>query len=276
MEPHFSLRSVVDPSSLNWILACAASRKILSQKQIQRVLQSKDVQVIFIASPNHLHAQHITQALRHGKHVYVEKPIVNTMEELHVVECEQKTSGKSLMVAHTMAYEGWVQKSRVLIPKVEHIQIRHHLPRNYSDWRSDPDCCHGGILSQLGLHVFDLISVLCGFLPEHVRIRSCTDIKNLEEINFVLSGSGVTAEVDLSFMQSAKYICSVSGGGAQVCYEDGILKDRNGEITYESGTMLDKAMQRFAQMIRSNMTNVVYARELLQKREEVYRICKRH
>jgi predicted dehydrogenase len=49
-------------------------RKPKGEKDIRRVLEDKDVDVISIATPNHWHAPATILACNAGKHVYVEKP----------------------------------------------------------------------------------------------------------------------------------------------------------------------------------------------------------
>ena len=41
----------------------------------ERLLQDPQVEMVYICTPNHLHFEHIQNALRHGKHVLCEKPM---------------------------------------------------------------------------------------------------------------------------------------------------------------------------------------------------------
>lgn len=46
----------------------------------KELLNDGDVEAISVASPSHLHCEHAVAALRHGKHVLVEKPIAATVD----------------------------------------------------------------------------------------------------------------------------------------------------------------------------------------------------
>lgn len=45
------------------------------------VLQMPEVEAVIIAVPNHLHAEVTAAAIRHGKHVYLEKPLATSLED---------------------------------------------------------------------------------------------------------------------------------------------------------------------------------------------------
>ena len=45
---------------------------------VEALLADSRVDVVFVASPNHLHAEHVTLAAKAGKHVLVEKPMATT------------------------------------------------------------------------------------------------------------------------------------------------------------------------------------------------------
>ena len=63
-----------------------------SEKDFRKVLASKDVDAISIATPDHWHAPMAILAMQAGKHVYVEKPCAyNVQEGTWLVEAAKKT-----------------------------------------------------------------------------------------------------------------------------------------------------------------------------------------
>ena len=52
-----------------------------SYTSVERLLADSRVDVVFIASPNHLHAEHAILAAEAGKHVLVEKPMATTTSD---------------------------------------------------------------------------------------------------------------------------------------------------------------------------------------------------
>ena len=60
------------------------------------LLRDKSIDAVFIATPEHLHAAMLIDALQAGKHVYCEKPLAHTIEEgeqiLHAAENPNRLS----------------------------------------------------------------------------------------------------------------------------------------------------------------------------------------
>ncbi|NYF78059.1 Gfo/Idh/MocA family protein [Granulicella arctica] len=64
----------------------------------RKVLESKDVDVITIATPDHWHAPMALLGLQAGKHVYVEKPSSHNPREGEILVAAQKKYGKLVQV----------------------------------------------------------------------------------------------------------------------------------------------------------------------------------
>jgi predicted dehydrogenase len=60
----------------------------------RKLLEQKDIDAVCIATPDHWHALQTIHALEAGKHVYVEKPLTNTIYEGRAMINAQKKHGK--------------------------------------------------------------------------------------------------------------------------------------------------------------------------------------
>lgn len=67
---------------------------------IKTVLDDKDVDAVFNATPDHWHTPGTLMALEAGKHVYVEKPCSHTMEENELIVVAQKKYGKKVQMGN--------------------------------------------------------------------------------------------------------------------------------------------------------------------------------
>ncbi|HSP11587.1 MAG TPA: Gfo/Idh/MocA family oxidoreductase [Salegentibacter sp.] len=71
---------------------------IFLTKDYKDILKREDIDAVIIATPDHWHKQISIDALKAGKHVYCEKPMVHTVEEGHELINAWKNSGRVYMV----------------------------------------------------------------------------------------------------------------------------------------------------------------------------------
>ena len=64
----------------------------------KELLDRKDIDVVSVATPDHLHAEQSIAAMKNGKHVLCEKPMVPTMEECsQIIKTVEKTKMKFMI-----------------------------------------------------------------------------------------------------------------------------------------------------------------------------------
>lgn len=64
----------------------------------RELLNDKEIDAVIIGTPDHWHCRIMADAVKAGKHVYVEKPIANTIEECRIMVDAAKKSGKIVQV----------------------------------------------------------------------------------------------------------------------------------------------------------------------------------
>jgi len=70
----------------------------------QQMLNEKDIDVIAIYTPDHLHAEHIKQALLHNKHVVCTKPFIDDLSKAKELLELQEKSGKKVFVGQSSRF----------------------------------------------------------------------------------------------------------------------------------------------------------------------------
>lgn len=70
------------------------------EKDIRKVLESKDVDILVIAAPDHWHTPAAIMALQAGKHVFVEKPCSHNPREGELLVEAQKKYGKIVQMGN--------------------------------------------------------------------------------------------------------------------------------------------------------------------------------
>jgi len=70
---------------------------ITTYKDYRKLLENKDVDAVIIGTPDHWHCKIMVDALEAGKHVYVEKPLANSVEECYLMEAAARKYNKQVV-----------------------------------------------------------------------------------------------------------------------------------------------------------------------------------
>lgn len=79
------------------------------------VLRRPDVQLVMVALPNFLHARAALDAASAGKHIFLEKPMADTVEECDRMLDAVERAGVHLLVAHSQRYFASTVRARALL-----------------------------------------------------------------------------------------------------------------------------------------------------------------
>ena len=70
------------------------------EKDVRKVLADKDLDAIFIATPDHWHTPGAIMSMQAGKHVYLEKPCSHNFYESEILLAAQKKYGKQIQMGN--------------------------------------------------------------------------------------------------------------------------------------------------------------------------------
>lgn len=140
---------------------------------------ANDVNTVFIATRHGSHASLVTEALRAGKNVFVEKPLALSEEQLAEVaaayDAAHREHGVKLMVGFNRRFAPLVAKMKGFFDTVSPKMIFYRVnagPLPLSHWTQDPDEGGGRIIGE-GCHFIDTAAYLTGdALPRSVYAQS--------------------------------------------------------------------------------------------------------
>ncbi|MBF0277872.1 MAG: Gfo/Idh/MocA family oxidoreductase [SAR324 cluster bacterium] len=153
--------------------ACSKKFACEAEESFEAVLKRDDIDGIHLATPNFLHPEQTILAAEHGKHIFVEKPIANTIADGEkMIEVCQK-AGVTLMVGQHMRRLTGIRKLKELIDGGsigKPIQVEGNYSQNIGfsltpasfRWRGDDTGCPAGSLMTMGIHHADVFNYLFG------------------------------------------------------------------------------------------------------------------
>jgi len=195
------------------------------------VLQDPAVNTVVIATRHHLHAQQTLAALAAGKHIFCEKPLCLTEEDLaEIVRANGRASSRSLMmVGFNRRFAPMSVQMRTFLKQIHEPLSMHYrvnagfLPADH--WLNDPETGGGRLFGEV-CHFIDYLSFLCGAMPVEVQTHDFANPGQYSGDNLLLTlrfanGSHGTitylANGDRSY---SKERVEVFGGGSVAVLED--------------------------------------------------------
>ena len=163
------------------------------------VINDKDIDIVDICTPNTCHYAQAKAAIEAGKHVFCEKPLAVTAKEAY--ELSELASKKGVITGLNFQNRYWagVMRAKELMSEIgEIVTFRAAFLHSSSldgnkpyAWRYAPVAEGGGVINDLGSHVFDILYYLIG---EFADIKCMTKTLHTER-----SGRDITSD-DAAFM----------------------------------------------------------------------------
>ena len=133
------------------------------------LIQDKEVNAIYIATPPRYHEEYALMAIEAGKPVYLEKPMTLDADSAQRIADAARDAGVKISIAHYRRQQPLFLKVRSLlkenaIGKVQMVQMEMLQPyqtglvaRTEQPWRLDPNISGGGLFHDLAPHQLDLM-----------------------------------------------------------------------------------------------------------------------
>ena len=145
--------------------------KIEYHNSYNALIKDQNIDAILLTTPHSLHAKHAIQALKNGKHVFVEKPMATKLVDAKEMLITAKKNNKTLAVGHNRRFSSVFNYLKKLnnqkkIGKILHIDANFSASGalNYKKnfWRASRKESPGGAIAGLGIHMIDLMCFFGG------------------------------------------------------------------------------------------------------------------
>jgi len=135
----------------------------------RKMLERKEIDAVFVTSPDFMHEEHAVASLESGKDVYLEKPMAITVEGCDRILKTAFRFKRKVYVGHNMRHMSFVRKMKELIDEgrigeVKAGWCRHFVAYGgdayFKDWHAERNKSTS-LLLQKGAHDIDVLHWLC-------------------------------------------------------------------------------------------------------------------
>jgi predicted dehydrogenase len=208
-------------------------KNVYNYDTMARMADNPDIDVVYVVTPNGLHAESVIKAAKAGKHVFCEKPMETTVEKCEQMISAVKQAGRMLGVGYRCQFDpNHIECRRLATEKVfgELKSIEAGFSRSISanEWRVKKALAGGGPLMDVGIYALQTCRFVSGLEPLEVSAKFGP-----------ISDPAKFSEVE----ESVDWEMTFPGGLKTTCHTDYIGGNfRSFTVTAEKGTFgLDPA-----------------------------------
>jgi predicted dehydrogenase len=188
-----------------------AAGSIYNYDNFDRIAENKDIDAVYIALPNSMHAEYTIRAAKAGKHVLCEKPMATTVYDAQAMINACLLAKTKLMIAYRCQYEP-VNLAAIQMIKdgklgmVQAIESANGFVERAGEWRLNKKMAGGGPLMDMGVYSLNACRYLTGEEPRYIEgFSSVIDLDGRfdqveENLSFVIRfPSGIVASCSTTY-----------------------------------------------------------------------------
>jgi phthalate 4,5-cis-dihydrodiol dehydrogenase len=186
-HPNFVLAGAAEPNP-DLRARFASDHDCRVDSSAAELIERRDVDALYIATPHQLHCEHSVLAADHGKHVIVEKPMALSLDDCDKMIAASARNGTALVVGHTHSFDPAITLMRRIVASGEVGHLAMIAMANYTDFMYRPrrpeelnTALGGGILFNQMPHQVDI-----------VRLLSNSDVRQVRAVTGILDSARPT------------------------------------------------------------------------------------
>jgi len=210
----------------------------------EAMLALDDLDGVILSTPNSAHRPGTEAAAAAGKHVFVEKPVSNSVADGRAMIAACAAAGVVLAVGHSYRRNGALRHLKQLIDSGELGRVSlaegvfsndNGLKLKPGAWRTDPAEIPGGCLMQIGIHQIDNLLYLLGDAGEVTAYFNRLETEpEIEDVTALLMQfkSGAVGYVAADYISPRRFTIAVHGTKGNAFFDidnDGLRIQRTGE-----------------------------------------------
>jgi predicted dehydrogenase len=150
------------------------AKNIYSYENYNEMASNKDIDAVYIALPNSMHAEYTIRAANAGKHVLCEKPMATTVKDSQAMIDACQAANKKLLIAYRCQYEPTNLRAIQLIRDgklgtIQAIESANGFTEHAGEWRLNRKLAGGGPLMDVGIYSLNACRYLTREEPAHIE-----------------------------------------------------------------------------------------------------------
>jgi glucose-fructose oxidoreductase len=251
-------------------------KNIYSYDTMSQLADNKDIDIVYVVTPNGLHAEHAIAAAKAGKHVICEKPMANTVEECDRIIAACKAANVKLSMGYRLHFDPYHQELKRLAKEKDFGAFttmtgdRGFIMQN-KVWRADKKLAGGGPLMDLGIYIIhgacmaaNGVAPIAVTAKEHPKTKPdmFTDVE--EGISWTMEfPGGATCTAQTSYQHSADKFRAEGPKGFidfkehAFTYRGMVVETSRGPLTFTPPNQQALQMDDFANCILTKRDTIV-------------------
>jgi len=238
------------------------------------ILKDTSIEAIVNTTPNNVHLETTRQAAEAGKHVFLDKPIANTVADGMAIAQVCEKAGVVLALGYQRRREKhfrWI-KSEIDAGRFgKLVQAECNISRDrlgqfdLTSWRYTAEGMPGGVMLQIGIHYIDVLEYLIGPIKRVSAMLAQLVLPgdNPDVANMILEHeNGALSNLTASYASASEYyMMNIYGKEATAHYDmfGGLRHLKRGEktakpVTVDKNDTIREELDEFAACVRNGGT----------------------
>jgi len=205
----------------------------------RELIDDPSVDAVAIATPVSTHFELAMRALQAGKHVFVEKPLAATSEQVRrLIDAAQKAD-RTLMVDHTFVYTGAVRKIRELVDDGSLGEIYYYDSTRVNLGLFQHDV---NVIWDLAVHDLSIMDYVLPFQPVAVSATGLSHVaggtENMAFLTLFFEGNHI-AHIHVNWLAPVKVRRTLIGASKKMIVYDDLEQSEKIKV-YDKGITLNR------------------------------------
>ena len=234
MTPGARVVAISDADEKSLQRAAASYPGIRTERACDRLICSKDIDVVAIVTPVSSHFDIARKALANGKHIFIEKPFTASVAEAEkLIELAERRNLK-IMVDHTFLFTGAVKKIKELIDDgiLGDLYYFDSIRVNLGLFQKDVN-----VVWDLAPHDLSIMDHLLRMEPVAVTATGIAHFRNdLEDVAYITIyfPGNVIAHLNVNWLSPVKIRTTLIGGQKKMLVWNDLVSDEKIRV-YDKG-----------------------------------------